>query len=302
MRKIYILLFSTMTVVFLATTVMASPPEATIEYQPMTSQGLAAGYPFEAWVVFDKSSNPAESGYALPAGATFRFTFPPAFTPKLGIHPEAVLLYGWPQKAAPVPFAVGLDPTDPRTIFLKLKEAFPVGPPERPGLKAIHLRWGPLNPLREGDYPITIKISDAGELSGTTHAVVHITSKPVPIVAAYNQLHEGRNEDWQHVKAGQAAPLPIDLLINLPDKARSSIDLSLGTNENLEILSDGTPIGTVVRRGVAVTLKPERFGPGFARLGIVRFSVTGGPVSGIAEIDAQLQGGPRYTLHVVVEP
>ena len=110
MRKIYILLFSTMTVVFLATTGMASPPRATIEYQPMTSQGLAAGYPFEAWVVFDRSSNPAEPGYALPAGASFRFTFPPAFTPKPGIHPESVLLYGWPQKAAPVPFAVGLDP------------------------------------------------------------------------------------------------------------------------------------------------------------------------------------------------
>ena len=116
MRKIYILLFSTMTVVFLATTVMASPPGTTIEYQPMTSQGLAAGYPFEAWVVFDKSSNPAEPGYALLAGATIRFTFPPAFTPKLGINPEAVLLYDWPQKAAPVPFAVGLDPTDSHVL------------------------------------------------------------------------------------------------------------------------------------------------------------------------------------------
>jgi hypothetical protein len=302
MRKIYTLLFTILTFVFLSTTVMASPPGATIEYQPMTSQGLAAGYPFEAWVVFDKSSNPAEPGYALPAGATFRFTFAPPFTPKPGIIPEAVLLYDWPQKAAPVPFAVGLDPTDPRTIFLKLKEAFPVGPPERPGLKAIHLRWGPLNPMQKGDYPITIKISDAGELSGTTHAIAHITSKPVPVVAAYNQLHEGRNEDWQHVETGQAAPLPIDLLISLPDRARSSIELSLGTNENLEILSDGTPIGTVTQRGVTVTLKPEHFGPGFARLGIVRFYVTAGSVAGLAEIDAQLQGGPNYTLRIVVEP
>jgi hypothetical protein len=302
MRKIYILLFTTLAFVVLATTVMASPPKATIEYQPMTSHGLGAGYPFEAWVVFDRSSNPAEPGYALPAGATFRFTFPSAFTPKLGIHPESVLLYDWPQKAAPVPFAVGLDPTDPRTIILKLKEAFPAGPPERPGLKAIHLRWGPLNPMQEGDYPITIKISDAGELSGTTHAIAHITSKPVPVVAAYNQLHEGRNEDWQHVKTGQTAPLPIDLLITLPDKARSSIELSLGTDGNLEILGDGAPIGTVTRRGAAVALKPEHFGPGFARLGIVRFYVTGGSVPGLVEIDAQLQGGPRYTLHVVVEP
>lgn len=156
--------------------------------------------------------------------------------------------------------------------------------------------------MQKGDYPITIKISDAGELSGTTHAIAHITSKPVPVVAAYNQLHEGRNEDWQHVETGQAAPLPIDLLISLPDKARSSIELRPGTNGNLEILSDGTPIGTVTGRGVAVTLRPEHFGPGFARLGMVRFYVTGGSVSGLAEIDAQLRGGPRCTLHVVVEP
>lgn len=288
--------------VLCATTVGASPAGATIEYQPMTSHGLAVGYPFEAWVVFDKSSNPAEPGYALPVGATFRFTFPPAFIPQPGAHPEAVLLYDWPQKAAPVPFTVGLDPQDPRTIVLKLKEAFPAGPPERPGLKAIHLRMGPLNPTQGGDYPITIQISDAGGSSGTTQAIAHITPKPVPVVAAYNQLHESRNEDWQHVKMGRTASLPIDLLITLPDQARSFIALRLITGGDLEILSDGVLVGTVTRCGVPITLKPESFGPGFARLGIVRFYVIGGSVPGLAEIDAQLEGGPRYPLHVVVEP
>ena len=301
MRKISILLLITLGFAVLAATAMAGPPKATIEYQPMTSQGLAAGYPFEAWVVFDKSSNPAEPGYALPAGATFRFTFPSAFTPKPDIHPEAVLLYGWPQKAAPIPFTVGLDPKDPSTVVLKLKEAFPVGPPERPGFKAIHLRWGPLNPVQEGDYPIKIAILDAGEFSGTTQAIAHITSKPVPVVAAYNQLHQGRNEDWQHVKTGQTAPLPIDLLITLPEKARSSMELRPASDGNLEILSDGVAIGAITRRGVPVTLKPESFGPGFVRLGIVRFHVTGGSAAGVAEINAQLQGGPRYAIHVIVE-
>jgi hypothetical protein len=301
MRKIYTLSFTTLAFVVLATTVTAGPPKATIEYQPMTSQGLAAGYPFEAWVVFDKSSNPAEPGHALPAGATFRFTFLQAFTPKPDIHPESVLLYGWPQKAAPVHFTVGLDLQNPRIIVLKLKEAFPVGPVERPGLKAIHLRWGPLNPMQEGDYPISIEISDGGELSGTMQAIAHITSKPVPVVAAYNQLHEGRNEDWQHVKTGQTAPLAIDLLITLPDKARSPMELRPVIGGNLEILSDGVKIGAITRRGVPVTLKPESFGPGFARLGIVRFYVTGELEPGIAEIDAQLEGGPRYTLHIFVE-
>jgi hypothetical protein len=85
--------------VFFAPIVAAGPPKARIEYQPMTSHGLAAGYPFEAWVVFDKLSNPAEPGYALPSGATFRFTFPQEFTPQPAVHPESVLLYGWPQKA-----------------------------------------------------------------------------------------------------------------------------------------------------------------------------------------------------------
>ena len=301
-RTILMGIFALMMSVAFVSGVMASSPRATIEYQPMTSQGLAAGYPFEAWVVFDKSSDPAESGYALPAGATFRFTFPPAFTPKPGIHPEAVLLYGWPHKAAPVHFTVGVDPMDPRTIVLRLTEAFPAGPPERPGLKAVHLRLGPLNPAHEGDYPITINLSDAGELSGTTQAIAHITPRPVPVVAAYNQLHEGRNEDWQHVKTDQTVPLPIDLLITLPDKARSSMELRPVTGGNLEILSDEVAIGTITRHGVPVTLRPESFGPGFSRLGIVRFYVTGGSVPGLAEIDAQLQGGPRYTLHVLVEP
>ena len=286
---------------FAAATAVAAPPGARIEYQPMTSDGLAAGYPFEAWVVFDVSSNPAVRGLALPAGASFHFTFPKAFIPQPGRHPEAVLLYGWPQKAAPIRFITGFDPQNPNTIMLTLMEAFPAGPPERPGLKAIHLRWGPDNPLQAGDYPVTIKISNAGECSGTMEAVAHITPKSVPNVAAYNQLHEGRNEEWQHVKMGQTAPLPIDLLITLPDKARSFIALRPSARGNLEILSDGVPIGMVSKRGVPVTLKPEPFGPGFARLGIVRFQVTAGSQPGVASIDAQLQGGPSYTLQVIVE-
>ena len=76
MKKISILLFNALTIVILATTVLASPPGATIQYQVMTSDGLAAGYPFEVWVVFDVSSNPSVPGLALPAGATLRFTFP----------------------------------------------------------------------------------------------------------------------------------------------------------------------------------------------------------------------------------
>ena len=155
--------------------------------------------------------------------------------------------------------------------------------------------------MQAGDYPITIQFSDAGGLTGTTQAVAHITPKPVPNVAAYNQLHQGRNEDWQHVKTGQTASLPVDLLVTLPDKARSFVSLRPTAEGNLEILSDGRPIGAVTRRGVSVTLKPELFGPGFARLGIVRFYVTGGSEPGLAEIDAQLQGGPRYTIQVVVE-
>ncbi|HMK34067.1 MAG TPA: hypothetical protein VK463_03295 [Desulfomonilaceae bacterium] len=283
--------------------VSAAPPGATIEYQPMTGHGLAAGHPFEAWVVFDKPSDPTVPGYALPAGATFRFTFPKAFKPRpAGPPPSAVLLYGWPHAPAPVPFTVGLDPKDPRTIVLKLSEAFPTGPPESPGLKAIHLRWGPLNPSRAGNYPITIQVIDAGSLSGASQAIAHITPKPVPNVAAYNTLHDGRNENWQHVKTGQEAALPIDLLVTLPDKARSSISLSPTKDGNFEILSDKLPIGTITRRGVPVTLKPEPFGPGFSRLGLIRYYVTAGPDAGIAQIEAELKGGPRYTINVIVEP
>jgi hypothetical protein len=280
----------------------AVPPGATIEYQPMTSDGLAAGYPFEAWVVFDKSPDPTVPGYSLPAGATFRFSFPQAFTPlSAGPRPSAVLLYGWPQGPASIPFTVGLDPQDPRTIVLRLTESFPAGPPERPGLKAIHLRFGPINPVQAGDYPVTIQLTDAGALSGTSQAIAHITAKPVPNVAAYNPLHNGRNENWQHVKTGQAAGLPVDLLVTLPDKARSFIALRPTKEGNLDILSDMVPIGTITRRGVPVTLKPEPFGPGHARLGIIRYYVTAGLEPGVAQIEAHLQGGTSYTIDVIVE-
>jgi len=184
---------------------------------------------------------------------------------------------------------------------LKLTAPVLAGPPERPGLKSIHLRWGPLNPTPAGDYPITVEYADAGDLSGKTRAVALITPKPVPNVAAYNQLHAGRDENWQRVKAGQAANLPIDILVTLPDKARSAISLRQAAGGGLEILSDGQPIGTVTLSGVPVTLKPEPFGPGFSRLGIARFHVTAGSSSGMAGIKAQLQGGTSYDFTIVVE-
>ncbi len=281
---------------------IAALPNATIQYQPMSADGLSAGYPFESWVVFNMSSNPAVAGLALPPGATFRFTFPSAFVPQTDQAPKAVLLYNWPQKPAPVPFSVALDPKDARTIILKLDGSMPAEPPERPGLKSIHIQWGPLNPKQSGDYTIHIQLTDAGPLSGSTEAIAHIIPRPVPNIAAYNQLHQGRNENWQHVKAGQTAPLPIDLLVTLPDASRSFISLRTIEGGDLDILGDGKPIGKITRRGVPVVLKPEPFGPGFARLGIVRFHITGGSTPGNAEIFAQLQGGTGYTITVVVEP
>lgn len=294
------IVFTVMMLLF-ATIVWAAPPSATIVYQPMTSDGLAAGNPFEAWVYFDRSPDPAVPGYAFPAGATFRFKFPQAFTPQPGRSPQAVLLNGWPQGPIQVPFTVGFDARDPRTIVLKLTAPLLSGPPERPGLKAIHLRWGPLNPSQPADYPITIEYSDAGELSGSTQAVARITPKPIPNIAAYNTLHKGVNENYQHVKTGQAAPLPVDFLVTLPDKCRSFIALRPMPDGSLEITSDGVPIGSISKRGVPLTLKPEPFGPGFARLGIIQFYITAGSMPGDAEIEGRLVGGTSYAIKVIVE-
>jgi hypothetical protein len=281
---------------------MAALPKATIDYQPMSSDGLAAGLPFESWVVFDLSSNPTVQGLALPAGATFRFTFPTDFSPQSDQPPKAVLLHNWPQKPIMTPFSVKLDPNDPRTIALKLDAPISAEPPERPGLKSIHLQWGPLNPKASGDYSIKVELSDAGEFSGAVEAVAHITPKPVPNIAAYNQLHQGQNENWQHVKLGQTAPMPIDLLVTLPDANRCFMTLRPKEGGDLDILSDGKPIGTITRKGVPVSLKPEPFGPGFARLGIVRYHVTAETIPGNAEIVATLLNGTSYTITVVVEP
>ena len=288
-------------VFFFATGVWAAPPSATIVYQPMTAEGLAAGYPFEAWVYFDKSPDPAVPGYAFPAGATLKFRFPAAFAPQAGHAPSAVLLNGWPQGPIQSPFTIGLDPKDQRTIVLKLVKDLPSGPREAPGLKAIHLRWGPLNPAQAGNYPMTIEYSDAGDLSGSTKLMVPVTPKPVPNIAGYNTLHSGRNENYQHIKAGQQAGLPINFLVTLPDKARSFISLRPMQDGNLEIMSDGSPIGTIRKRGVPVMLAPEPFGPGYARLGIVQFYITAGPTPGEAEIEGRLTGGTSYTIKVAVE-
>ena len=268
----------------------AEAPHTTVTYQPMVSTGLAAQNPFEAWFVFDKSSDPKVPGYAIPAGATIRFTFPETFTPKPGGYLGAVMLKGWVHGAIPAKFTTTLDEKDPHTVVVRFSEGISFGPTEAPGLKAIHLRTNVINPTKPGDYPIAIQFIDAGSLSGQVKAAASITTKPEPNIAAYNQLHQGKDEDWQHVKAGEAALLPIDFLITLPDVPRSTISLKASDSAIL-ILSDGKPIGSIKTEGVPVTLTPEAFGPGFARLGIIRVHAKAGTKTGMAKIIAKLEEG-----------
>jgi hypothetical protein len=280
----------------------AEPPQTTIDYQPMISTGLAAKQPFEAWFIFDKSLDPAVPGYAVPAGTTVRLTFPKEFLPlENNPHLEGAILNGWPHGAIPVPFTVTQDKINPRVVIVRIEQAISSGPAEKPGLKAIHVRTSELNPALPGDYPINVEFADAGPLTGTTTAIAHITEKPVPNIAAYNQLHQSKDEDWQRVKSGTEAPLPIDFLVTLPDASRSSITLTPASGTHLSILSDDKPIGSITTKGVPITLSSQLFGPGFARLGIVEVRVRAGTTPGTAQIVASLDGGTQYVVNLIVE-
>jgi hypothetical protein len=283
------------------TSAYAGAPAISIEHQVMTCAGLAAGYPFEVWLVFDKSSDPRVPGYAIPAGATVRVTFPQEFTPKPGGVLGAVMLTGWSQGSVPTKFSTALDSKDPHTVIIHFSAGIAAGPPDAPGLKAIHLRTNEMNPAKPGAYPITIQFLDAGQLTGTTAAVAHITATPLPSIAAYNQLHQSKDEDWQHVKPSAEAPLPIDFLVTLPSESRSSISLAPAANNALNILSDGKRIGSITVTGVPVTLKPQMFGPGFARLGIIEVHAKAGATPGAAQIIVAVDGGTQYKINLIVE-
>jgi hypothetical protein len=66
-------------------------------------------------------------------------------------------------------------------------------------------------------------------------------------------------------------------------------------------LSDGKPIGSIRSRGVAVTLTPESFGPGYSQLGIIRLRAKAGSQPGIAEIIAVPDGGTEYRINLIVD-
>jgi hypothetical protein len=283
------------------TTVRAEAPAVTVAYQPMVSTGLAAKEPFEAWFVFDKSLDPTVPGYAVPAGATIRFVFPKEFMPQGDFFQGAVMLYGWSQGPIPVKFTTSQDPANPRALIIKFNEPIAAVPPERPGLKAIHLRVRVLNPATAGDYPVAIEFADAGPLSGTTKTIVRITPKPIPNIAAYNELNHGRGSNWQHVKAGQETAVPIDFLVTLPDVPRSVVSLQPAPDGSLKILIDGKPIGSIRSQGVPVTLRPEAFGPGYSRLGVIRVHAKAGSQPGTADIIAALDGGTQYSIHLIVD-
>jgi hypothetical protein len=114
-------------------------------------------------------------------------------------------------------------------------------------------------------------------------------------------LHQSKDEDWQRIKAGAAAALPIDFLVTLPHEPRSSITLTPASGTHLNILSDDEPIGSITTKGVPITLSAQPFGPGFARLGIVEVHVKAGTTPGAAQIVASLDGGTQYVIHLIVE-
>ncbi|HVC11561.1 MAG TPA: hypothetical protein VNE59_07995 [Burkholderiales bacterium] len=281
--------------------VYGAAPPMHVGYQPMVATGLAARHAFEAWFWLDKTRDPQVPGYVVPAGATMRVTFPKAFVPKPGGPLGGALLKGWVQGPTGTKFTLSVDRHDPRTIVVHFEQPIAADPPQQPGLKAIHLRVPEINPARAGDYPIAVRFENAGALTGITKAIAHITRAPLPNIAAYNQLSGGHDEEWQRVKAGAEAPLPIDFLVTLPSEIRTSIDLKPMSDGSLDIVSDGKPIGAITSEGVPVTLKPETFGPGFARLGIIRVHAIAGETPGATQIVAALKGGTRFTVHLIVE-
>jgi len=283
----------------IAGSALATPPPTTVGYQPMVSTGLAAHQPFEAWFVFNKSFDPTVAGYEIPAGAIIRFTFPEQFTPQTGLPLESVMIR-WSQGAVPAKFTVVQNGKNPRVIDVHFDEAVSAGEPGNPGIKAIHLRTPEINP-KAGDYPISVEFIDAGPLSGMTRAIASITPNPVPNIAAYNQLHAGRDEDWQRVKQGEETAILINFLVTLPDGPRSSLSIKPSGDGGLTILSDGKPIGSISIIGVPITLTPHPFGPGYARLGIIEVHAKAGSTSGMAQIVAKLDGGTQSVINLVVE-
>ena len=101
----------------------------------MVSTGLAAKQPFEAWFVFDKSSDPKVPGYAVPAGATICFVFPQDFTPQSDLVQGAVMLYGWPQGPIPVKFTTTQDPANPHALVIQMNDPILAGSPTSPASK-----------------------------------------------------------------------------------------------------------------------------------------------------------------------
>jgi len=284
---------------FLANTALAVAPPTTVEYQPMVSTGLAANKPFESWLVFDKSFDPQVPGYEIPTGAKIRFTFPSQFTPEKDLMLGAVMIR-WTQGAIPVKFTVAQDPKDQRVIEVQFAETLSTSGPGTPGIKAIHLRTPLINP-NAGSYPILVEFIDAGPLTGSTRAIANITPTPVPNIAAYNQLHNNQDEDWQHVKSGAEVALPIDFLVTLPDQARSTISLKAADERNLSILSDGKRIGSISSKGAEISMTPQMFGPGYARLGIIELHAKAGATQGNAQIEAKLDGGTQCVINVVID-
>ena len=278
----------------------AAAPKITVGYQPMVSTGLTTHQPFEAWFVLDKSSDPRTPGYAIPKGAAIRIVFPKEFTPKAGLFQGAVMLPGWIQGPIAAKFTATQDPTNPRAIIIKFSAPIATDPPLHPGLKDIHIRARVINPAA-GRYPISITFSKAGALDGTTEAVARITRTPTPNIAAYNELNGGKGSNWQRVKPGEQAPIPVDYLVTLPNAPRSVIAVSAQPDGSLKILGDGKPIGSIKAQGVPVKLTPVAFGPGKSRLGIIRINVKAGNQPGAAEIVAALNGGTQYKITLIVK-
>jgi len=269
--------------------------------QPMVATGLVAGHQFEAWFVLDRPLDPTVPGYAVPAGATIRFVFPDNFKPDQSLPLQSVLLYGWPQKGIPVPFTVRIDPQNAQVVVLHLASAIEVKPPLQPGLKAIHLRAPLQSPVTAGSYPIVVTFADAGDLSGHETAVAAIAAAPAPAVAVYNQLHDGRDEDFQRVAAGAAVPIPFDFLVSNPGSYRATVVTETAPDGTIQILADERSIGTVRAERKNVTLIPVPFGPGYNRLGIFRLAAKAGEENGTVRVVASLKGGSTCFLTLIIE-
>jgi len=333
MRRMFVVLVTTVALVALAVPVGAHPSEgsgivASVVKAPIDPAGDVAGERTDFVINLDTSLDPTVDGRTLLAGKTIKVTLPDDFVylggpitnpgacpPAAGTCGTGVLLQGWPQNPippSPANYTLSLEGTQ-TIVYTATRDLVPGDASlNGPGIKQMHLILTNFVNPKPGRYEFLVEAeTGVGGALETGVGVVRVLPKPrasINVTSVKNPPPPFPNTIYQTTTVGSDAPLDWSFLVwDRQGAPALGVEINQVNSRSAQLIQGGKVVGHVsIQAPKGATGQEVSGGPSVAFVAPVKSEDTGlltvefkaGDTAGLYTTTLRMNNGNSVTMYV----